>query len=449
MRNENHKANKRFLIKSDPICEPLPYLKRNFLTFKDGQVGVNFLGYHAQAGLGGGQNQNGLLGGLHASAGTPWGQNAAAGLGGNVNGRASGLLYAGAQSSPDVGASTVLAGDTSMGGFGGSEAHANGLVAGSSRTVSFNGNPQNPQNIFIDYREQIQQQQQQQEQGQEQRPLATIDMTAKATTITITTSSPLTSAISTEDSENIQLNNDAYVSQKPHTSIKAINNPSQRIDDKQNTSVALQPSTISRNVPNSDTQRTQVQSFNDLSYVTKQRNKYRYRQRHPKRNEHRRRAYQNGVKTGKTIRAKSVYRTVEATQNTWPLAVQAQQQQKAHTERRQLIADTQPNLNSVNTNANAQVSANTDFNTHSNANANANADTNVKTVVRSRKVIHAQPPTTTGVNSNLGISYNAQANGEVVRSALQIPIGILQSLQQSLSGLSASKTVTVNKHISK
>ncbi|KAI9583513.1 hypothetical protein GQX74_005261 [Glossina fuscipes] len=175
-------------------------LTKVFLTFKDGQVGVNFLGYHAQAGLGGGQNQNGLLGGLHASAGTPWGQNAAAGLGGN----------------------------------------------------------------------------------------------------------------------------------------------------------------------------------------------------------------------------------------------------KAHTERRQLIADTQPNVNSINTNANAQVSANTDFNTHSNANADAdaNANTNVKTVVRSRKVIQTQPSTTTGVNSNLGISYNAQANGDMVRSALQIPIGILQSLQQSLSGLSASKTVT-------
>lgn len=70
-----------------------------------------------------------------------------------------------------------------------------------------------PQNIFIDYREQVQQQQQE-EQGQEQRPLATIDMTAKATTITITTSSPLTSAISTEDSQNIQFNNDAYVSHK-------------------------------------------------------------------------------------------------------------------------------------------------------------------------------------------------------------------------------------------
>lgn len=47
-------------------------------------MGVNFFGYHAQAGLGGGQN-DGLLGGLHASAGTPWGQNAAAGVRGNVN----------------------------------------------------------------------------------------------------------------------------------------------------------------------------------------------------------------------------------------------------------------------------------------------------------------------------------------------------------------------------
>lgn len=57
-------------------------------TFNDGKVGVNFFGYHAEAGLGGGQNsRNGLLGGLHASAGTPWGQNAAAGLGGNVNGK--------------------------------------------------------------------------------------------------------------------------------------------------------------------------------------------------------------------------------------------------------------------------------------------------------------------------------------------------------------------------
>ena len=65
----------------------LLFIYFQLLTFKDGKVGVNFFGYHAEAGLGGGQDNGGLLGGLHASAGTPWGQNAAAGLGGNVNGK--------------------------------------------------------------------------------------------------------------------------------------------------------------------------------------------------------------------------------------------------------------------------------------------------------------------------------------------------------------------------
>ncbi|XP_065369627.1 uncharacterized protein LOC135961907 [Calliphora vicina] len=105
------------------------------ISFKDGKVGVNFLGYHAEAGLGGGQNDGGLLGGLHASAGTPWGQNAAAGLGGNVNGRAAGVLYAGAQATPDVGAGAVLGGDTSQGGYSGSEAYANGKVSSRTRTI--------------------------------------------------------------------------------------------------------------------------------------------------------------------------------------------------------------------------------------------------------------------------------------------------------------------------
>ncbi|XP_037814140.1 putative uncharacterized protein DDB_G0277255, partial [Lucilia sericata] len=105
------------------------------ISFKDGKVGVNFLGYHAEAGLGGGQNSGGLLGGLHASAGTPWGQNAAAGLGGNVDGRAAGVLYAGAQATPDVGAGAVLGGDTSQGGFSGSQAYANGKVSSRTRTV--------------------------------------------------------------------------------------------------------------------------------------------------------------------------------------------------------------------------------------------------------------------------------------------------------------------------
>ncbi|XP_073844839.1 uncharacterized protein isoform X2 [Musca autumnalis] len=105
------------------------------ISFKDGKVGVNFFGYHAEAGLGGQNSGNGLLGGLHASAGTPWGQNAAAGLGGNVNGRASGLLYAGAQAMPDVGAGVVLGGDTSQGGYAASEAYVPGKVSHSSRTV--------------------------------------------------------------------------------------------------------------------------------------------------------------------------------------------------------------------------------------------------------------------------------------------------------------------------
>lgn len=41
---------------------------------------VNFLGYHAQAGLGGLLTGNAAHGGLQASAGTPHGQNAGAGL---------------------------------------------------------------------------------------------------------------------------------------------------------------------------------------------------------------------------------------------------------------------------------------------------------------------------------------------------------------------------------
>ncbi|XP_005178358.1 uncharacterized protein LOC101899460 isoform X2 [Musca domestica] len=107
------------------------------ITFKDGKVGVNFFGYHAEAGLGGQNSGNGLAGGLHASAGTPWGQNAAAGLGGNVNGRAAGGLYAGAQALPDVGASAVLGGDTSKGGYGASEAYVPGKVSHRSHNVQF------------------------------------------------------------------------------------------------------------------------------------------------------------------------------------------------------------------------------------------------------------------------------------------------------------------------
>lgn len=50
------------------------------ISFQDGKIGVNFLGFHAAAGLGGLLNG----GGLHAEAGTPFGQKAAAGLGGAI-----------------------------------------------------------------------------------------------------------------------------------------------------------------------------------------------------------------------------------------------------------------------------------------------------------------------------------------------------------------------------
>lgn len=54
------------------------------ITFQDGKIGVNFGGYHAEAGLGGLLTGNAAHGGLTASAGTPYGQTAHAGLGGNT-----------------------------------------------------------------------------------------------------------------------------------------------------------------------------------------------------------------------------------------------------------------------------------------------------------------------------------------------------------------------------
>lgn len=57
------------------------------LTFRDGKFGVNFGGYHAEAGLGGLLTGNAAHGGLSASAGTPFGQRAGAGLGGSVDGK--------------------------------------------------------------------------------------------------------------------------------------------------------------------------------------------------------------------------------------------------------------------------------------------------------------------------------------------------------------------------
>lgn len=62
-----------------------------FLTLKDGKFGVNFGGYHAEAGLGGLLTGNAAHGGLSASAGTPYGQTAGAGLGGTLDGNGNGL----------------------------------------------------------------------------------------------------------------------------------------------------------------------------------------------------------------------------------------------------------------------------------------------------------------------------------------------------------------------
>lgn len=102
-----------------------------WLTFKDGKFGVNFGGYHAEAGLGGFLTGNTAHGGLSASAGTPNGQQAGAGLGGILDGndRSAGGGYAGATAGNGVGASAAFGGGlNNAGGAGGlgAEAHAPG-----------------------------------------------------------------------------------------------------------------------------------------------------------------------------------------------------------------------------------------------------------------------------------------------------------------------------------
>ncbi|XP_043642185.1 PE-PGRS family protein PE_PGRS26 isoform X2 [Drosophila teissieri] len=106
-------------------------------TLRDGKVGVNFAGYHADAGLGGLLTGNSAHGGLSASAGTPWGSRAAAGLGGNLDGRAAGVGYAAAQANPSVGASALLGGSAGEHGYIGAEAHSPGrtLISSSQHTV--------------------------------------------------------------------------------------------------------------------------------------------------------------------------------------------------------------------------------------------------------------------------------------------------------------------------
>ncbi|XP_052873023.1 one cut domain family member 3 isoform X2 [Anopheles cruzii] len=117
-----------FVLAQCALSVPLP----QFLTFRDGKFGVNFGGYHAEAGLGGLLTGNSAHGGLSASAGTPHGQQAGAGLGGIVGGnaRTAGGAYAGATAGHGVGASAAIGGGLDeAGGAGGvgAESHAGGL----------------------------------------------------------------------------------------------------------------------------------------------------------------------------------------------------------------------------------------------------------------------------------------------------------------------------------
>nr|XP_016930399.1 uncharacterized protein LOC108010090 isoform X2 [Drosophila suzukii] len=116
------------------------------ITLRDGKVGVNFAGFHADAGLGGLLTGNSAHGGLSASAGTPWGSRAAAGLGGNLDGRAAGVGYAAAQANPSVGASALLGGSAGEHGYIGAEAHSPGRSVISSSSSNHGVQPAHPEN---------------------------------------------------------------------------------------------------------------------------------------------------------------------------------------------------------------------------------------------------------------------------------------------------------------
>ncbi|XP_034829186.1 uncharacterized protein [Maniola hyperantus] len=109
-----------------------------FLTFKDGKIGVNFGGYHAGVGIGGLLGGNTGAGGLFAEAGTPHGQSAVAGLGGSVagqHGSSAGGLFAGATAGNGINAQAGLAGgvngESSAAGTGFASAQAGNNYAAS------------------------------------------------------------------------------------------------------------------------------------------------------------------------------------------------------------------------------------------------------------------------------------------------------------------------------
>ncbi|XP_012263156.2 uncharacterized protein LOC105690160 [Athalia rosae] len=114
----------------------------DFITFKNGRFGVNFGGYHAEAGLGGLLGGGRTAGGLGASAGTPDGAHAEAGLGGLLDGGGftGGKLHASAglgHGNPEAAAGLggELNGRGSLQGGLYAGATAGGAEAGVSKTI--------------------------------------------------------------------------------------------------------------------------------------------------------------------------------------------------------------------------------------------------------------------------------------------------------------------------
>ncbi|XP_044254586.1 uncharacterized protein LOC123005049 [Tribolium madens] len=85
---------RRKLIESSYYSSRLNFFKLP-ITYRKGTLGVNFLGFHATAGLFGGLlAEEAGLGGPHAEASTPFGQSAGAGIGvRNELGSSYGYLY--------------------------------------------------------------------------------------------------------------------------------------------------------------------------------------------------------------------------------------------------------------------------------------------------------------------------------------------------------------------
>nr|XP_032516482.1 uncharacterized protein LOC116769483 [Danaus plexippus plexippus] len=126
--------------------QPISLKAPQFISFKDGKLGVNFGGYHAGVGIGGLLGGSGGAGGLYAEAGTPSGQAARAGLGGVVSehGGSSGGLYAGATAGGNIRAQAGLAGGVTAeksagGGFASAQAGPNHATSGLGGETTLEG----------------------------------------------------------------------------------------------------------------------------------------------------------------------------------------------------------------------------------------------------------------------------------------------------------------------